>query len=292
MALKRCRECRRPVSTEAQVCPHCGVPNPIPPPKQSPRGKGHPILKLMAVLALAVTVVSLMSHAENARAARDEAAAEARAKAHADSVRDAREDSLRSRLANRRGEVFGYARRLSEEDSLATAQRFLDQFAFIGDSGVKALRDSIQEQVLLERVQKLPASNAQANASVYAQLAELRPGVARYKERARHYSEIVKRQKAAAAAQKAFLGPKPVASAWDGSYPEVTDYLKAVANDPSSIKIESCTPVYEVKKEGWLVGCTYRGKNAFGGMIRTANWFIIRQGRVVKMADADAYTVH
>jgi hypothetical protein len=28
MALKACRECRRDVSTEAQSCPHCGVPNP------------------------------------------------------------------------------------------------------------------------------------------------------------------------------------------------------------------------------------------------------------------------
>ena len=28
MALKPCRECKKKVSTEAEVCPHCGVPNP------------------------------------------------------------------------------------------------------------------------------------------------------------------------------------------------------------------------------------------------------------------------
>ena len=28
MALARCRECQRKVSTEAPSCPHCGVPNP------------------------------------------------------------------------------------------------------------------------------------------------------------------------------------------------------------------------------------------------------------------------
>ena len=28
MALKSCRECKKKVSTEANVCPNCGVPNP------------------------------------------------------------------------------------------------------------------------------------------------------------------------------------------------------------------------------------------------------------------------
>ena len=28
MALKPCRECKKKVSTEASVCPSCGVPNP------------------------------------------------------------------------------------------------------------------------------------------------------------------------------------------------------------------------------------------------------------------------
>lgn len=30
MALKECRECGNPVSSEASVCPHCGVKNPVP----------------------------------------------------------------------------------------------------------------------------------------------------------------------------------------------------------------------------------------------------------------------
>ena len=28
MALKKCRECNKKISTEASVCPFCGVPNP------------------------------------------------------------------------------------------------------------------------------------------------------------------------------------------------------------------------------------------------------------------------
>ncbi len=84
------------------------------------------------------------------------------------------------------------------------------------------------------------------------------------------------------------FGPVPQASAWDGTYREVKDYLQQVANDPDRLKMEACTPVYHVAN-GWLVGCDYRGANAFGGIIRQSNWFIIRNGRVVEMKESSAY---
>lgn len=33
MSLASCRECHGQVSTEARACPHCGVPEPVPPPQ-------------------------------------------------------------------------------------------------------------------------------------------------------------------------------------------------------------------------------------------------------------------
>ena len=36
MALKPCRECGKEVSTEAKVCPHCGVAKPVPPTPMTP----------------------------------------------------------------------------------------------------------------------------------------------------------------------------------------------------------------------------------------------------------------
>ncbi len=41
--------------------------------------------------------------------------------------------------------------------------------------------------------------------------------------------------------------------------------------------------------DGWLVGCDYRGRNGFGGMIRNSNWFTIRHKHVIAMHDADRY---
>lgn len=85
------------------------------------------------------------------------------------------------------------------------------------------------------------------------------------------------------------FGKKPEQSGWDGSYREVKRYLEAAANDPDSIKIETCTNVSYDEKTGWLVGCDYRGKNAFGGVVRNSNWFVIKNGGVFKMLPANAY---
>ena len=88
---------------------------------------------------------------------------------------------------------------------------------------------------------------------------------------------------------EAKFGPRPSQSAWDGSYREVKKHLKKAANDPDSIKIESCTGVSYNEKVGWLVGCDYRGKNAFGGLVKNSNWFVIKGGMVVKVLPANSY---
>ena len=108
--------------------------------------------------------------------------------------------------------------------------------------------------------------------------------------------EEEKQQKVAAAKQKAMdrriasIGEPPQQSAWDGSYSEVTHFLKERANDPSSIEIVGCTKVsYATSGAGWLVGCDYRGKNAFGGLVMNSNWFVIKHGVVVKALPGNAY---
>ena len=77
-------------------------------------------------------------------------------------------------------------------------------------------------------------------------------------------------------------GIRPKQSGWDGSYREVKDYLKLTAHDPDSIKIESCTEAYKAE-DGWDVGCSWRGKNAFGGLVLQSARFVIRNGQVVRM---------
>ena len=87
------------------------------------------------------------------------------------------------------------------------------------------------------------------------------------------------------------FGKKPVPSAWDGTYIEVSMYLEDVAHNPDAVEITRCTEVYH-HEGGWLVACDWRGENGFGAVRRYRNWFTIRQSRVVEMHDADAFSVN
>lgn len=173
-------------------------------------------------------------------------------------------------------------------------------------TGLKEAERLRKIEQILAQVKQVPAANVVKNRDLYLKLTELDPDESLYAEKLRFYSrkldEQVERarrereqdQKERARAEKerqsriARFGDAPVPSPWDGSYPAVKQYLKQVANDPDSIKIDGCTKVYNTGK-GWLVGCDYRGSNAFGGMVKQSNWFTIVHGNVVEMHDASAY---
>jgi hypothetical protein len=137
------------------------------------------------------------------------------------------------------------------------------------------------------------------NEHFYQQLVNYNPENKAYKEKLNYYSNKIKEQqeKERIAQEKikkesemriVKFGEPPIQSSWDGSYATVERYLEKVANDPESIKIDSCTKVFHTER-GWLVGCDYRGRNGFGGMIRQSNWFTIVHDTVIQMHDASAY---
>ena len=57
-------------------------------------------------------------------------------------------------------------------------------------------------------------------------------------------------------------------SAWDGSHRGLTEVIKKSMNDPSSYEHEET--VYYDKGDHLIVKTTFRGKNAFGGVVK--NW--------------------
>ena len=111
----------------------------------------------------------------------------------------------------------------------------------------------------------------------------------KYKAKVKFYSDKIKTEEKEKEKRLANFGKQPVQSAWDGSYYVVENYLKRVAKDPDSVKIASCTKVMR-NKDGWLVGCTWRARNGFGGMNAETNWFTIRNDSVVRMDKASAYS--
>ena len=57
-------------------------------------------------------------------------------------------------------------------------------------------------------------------------------------------------------------------SPWDGSHPGVTKIIKKDMNDPKSY--EHVETVYWDKRDHVLVKTTFRGKNAFGGVVKNS----------------------
>lgn len=162
----------------------------------------------------------------------------------------------------------------------------------------KAQRESKAKEIVA-KLKTVPGSEFAENKNLYQQLVQLNPDNETYQKKLDYYSQKLsekiekekreqERLKKEREARVAKFGEAPTQSAWDGSYYTVERYLKRIANDPDSIDIDGCTKVYHTES-GWLVGCDYRGRNAFGGMIRQSNWFTIVHDQVIQMHDASAY---
>lgn len=154
------------------------------------------------------------------------------------------------------------------------------------------------ERYYKKELEKTPIEDTEI-ISAYKNLVQLVPENKRYKsvldENIRQKDKALKEAEIEAEQKRlkeekliAQFGPMPVRSNWDGSYPEVKRHLENSMHDPDSLKMEECTWVRN-HKSGWLVGCQYRGKNAFGATILTGNWFLIRQNQVVRQEPWNAY---
>jgi len=354
MALQSCRECGKPVSTEAPTCPHCGAPKPTAPvdnpvtaraPAAPPSrarelagtALGWIVGVFLALAALGALVTNLLAgtlylvaaavvlppvnawlkdklnltipgkvkawvvlgllvggaFAMAAGVTRGEQRESARAA-------DARAEALRADFAANGPTILQRMDSAFKARNYPLAVSIGDKYAgVVSDSQlVRRLRDAraaqkrvadrAREQQLLARVQRTPATDLEASRDLYQQLVALNPTNTSYKAKYDDFNNRIRQRQAAEQDRIRRLGPVPEASAWDGTYREVKDYLRSVMNDPSSLEGLECTKVYHVER-GWLVGCNYRGRNTFGGMIRQANWFIIRQGRVTEMLPFSAY---
>ncbi len=150
-----------------------------------------------------------------------------------------------------------------------------------------------KEKEILKKLKKIPSSDFNKNLKLYKTLLSYEPDNKKYKTKVKFYTDKINKEKAKKERERtdrlANFGKPPIASAWDGSYNAVERYLEKVAKDPDSVKIASCTNVMHTKN-GWLVGCTWRGRNGFGGMNVQSNWFTIRHNAVTRMDKASAYS--
>lgn len=282
MALIKCSECGKDVSTKADKCPHCGAP--VVPPKTKKRS-GCLILvgALVAsfvVMVLFSVLVATCSNSSNSPVALNSYPA---AKAKFEGVIAAKYAEL---LAFKNaGDFDGQARlvkqfenfqRLDYRDVAAIAKAF-----HAAESAEKRKQDSA---TALARLAKTPESDIKNLAAIYAQLKELHPDNSDYAAKAKRYgvewdkqaaifAENERREaaeRAAKAAEQAKADSRKRAieeqfSKLDGSHPALERIIKRSMHNPDSYKHVETR--YSDMGEFIVVGTTFRGTNGFGAIV-------------------------
>jgi hypothetical protein len=130
----------------------------------------------------------------------------------------------------------------------------------------KIIKDKTTKD-LLAKVKKVPSSKLSENNDIYKQLLALHPENNTYKNKVDFYTgEIEKEREKRLAAEARVEQIKAQFSAWDGSHRNLERVVKKAMNDPDSYEHDET--VYWDKGDHLIVRMSYRGKNAFGGIVK------------------------
>ena len=120
---------------------------------------------------------------------------------------------------------------------------------------------------LQKQVKKVVASDFAKNKELYGELASLAPDNKKYQAKVVYYTKKLKdkeKKDAVAAARAKRISDQ--FNPWDGSHYALERHIKKAMNDPSSY--EHAETVYWDRGDHLVVKMVYRGKNAFGGIVR------------------------
>ncbi len=162
--------------------------------------------------------------------------------------------------------------------------REYNKYAAFGDEELKKIYDRTQVELkkisdrtkielasqktntLLDRLKTIPTKEYAKNKELYQQLVNLHPNNEEYAKKLKFYTTKLKIQankiKAAAAREdkiQAQFHP------WDGSHINLERYIESIMNDPDSY--DHVETVYWDRGDYLIVQTTFRGKNAFGGVV-------------------------
>ncbi|MFW7523692.1 hypothetical protein ACODM8_06040 [Vibrio ostreicida] len=120
---------------------------------------------------------------------------------------------------------------------------------------------------ILAKLKQIPVSEFEKNKESYQELVALHPDNEQYQEKVSFYEEKIKiAEQEKLVAQKRKEQIEQQFSAWDGSHRNLERMIKKAMNDPDSYEHDET--VYWDKGSYLIVKTVYRGKNAFGGIVR------------------------
>jgi len=124
-----------------------------------------------------------------------------------------------------------------------------------------------KEKDLLQQVKKTPADNLEINKKLFAELKSLIPSNPDYVEKYQFFaSKLAEKQSQQRLEAEKEKKIKAQFSAWDGSHRGLEKLIKENMNDPSSYEHDKT--IYWEMGDHIVVLTTFRGKNAFGGVVK------------------------
>jgi rubrerythrin len=278
MALVKCRECGREISSQADKCPHCGAPA---------KKKTSGCALLVAILAGVVIVGSVAPKCSTATAP-----PASRVIAGEDpAAKTARYNAAKEKFEASIGGKYKELMVQWGSGNIGAAMPIVRQFETFKRMDYKAVRliaMEVKTSDARSRLARTPPTDLQSLAAINGELHQLHPENPDYTAQAAKYGEEWKARQAELAEQERKATADRAAQAaeaarqaarqrrieaqfspWDGSHRALEEIIKKSMNDPDSYKhVETRYGDYG---DYILVVTTFRGKNVFGGVV-TNTW--------------------
>lgn len=320
--LVNCKECGAEISKNAIVCPHCGEPafkktslvawmllimlilwlfvaNRTPT-QDVPQAEDP---KIHTMKELTQTEIKQKEEAKNKDIVYCEQSKESIIEDINHKIQDRKYDDalmITAKYLSHKGKDGDIIKINNEIRVLADNEKKIKDAKVKKDQQDKNKKDKHKKEII-EQLKTISSSDYAKNQQLYKTLLSYEPTNKTYEAKVKFYTDKINRQEKDRLAKinkqnkdkadrLATFGVPPTQSAWDGTYYAVKGYLEKVTRDPDSVKVVSCTDEVMENENGWLVRCTWRGRNGFGEMFIQDNWFTIRHDIVVRMDEASAYT--
>lgn len=192
----------------------------------------------------------------------------------------ARFEKEREEFLAKKNEIFSAAQAAFDAKKYDAVIQQVARYVRFGDAEINGLHDKAKFQLekiakekrtqeLLAEIKKLQKTELHANHNAYKELASLNPENSNFSERAAYYGkEIEKAQAEELARAERKKKIEALFSAWDGSMPSLERIVKKGMNDPDSYKHDETR--YIDKGDYLIVVMSFRGTNAFGGVVRNS----------------------
>ncbi len=265
MALIKCSECKKEISTKADKCPHCGAP------VKKKSGCGTLLIVLFGVIVVTSIATQFTDSSGQKSAPAPSPTAPTRYSGY---------DELKRKFDGAIAEKYKELLAAKTAGNRAEMSRLVNQFKNfkrLDYENVGAIAHDVLKEETLERLGRTPETDLKSRAEIYSDLAKLEPANSDYVNNAAKYSSAWKaaeaqrieaERKAAAERQRIAARKTRIErqfSAWDGSHRALEQIIKKTMNDPDSYKHVETR--YSESDDAIVVKTTFRGKNAFGGVV-------------------------